>query len=462
MRSGRWRRPGWALLALALLGFLAPTSGRQCLLAEVIYSPPPNESFETATKTAAKCNAGIESCVIRKYSVVVSGASESVDGFGCDNEDKCSGAVRTGSDLVGDYSFTCCSDEDLCNFNQVAAAAPPPAAVGRPDCGISAFIPKPWKDYTGGPTKIAELSGFLEKMDDPVDLRSKWTFGVQPPGIDSFILTRDTSSPQCYQANSFVAEGFCGQRTVYNENAEAVLDQFGDPTLEFDGKFKTSMCLGSKTEALALGNDFSLATKQATYEECQSNLQASQFAQECTQIEGTYNVRRILDERREILPDCCMVYIHMHPTERRACKCDAAGIILTPDCLRVCCCENALLKTLVNIRCPYLGSFIKLSLELEAAVERQCCPNRIYNQCHSRADCVDRDSASGFIEGLLLMPMCCDYCEDFYDSICSFPVPQDGGFAVISMKSESRIKGLKALCAAKGCLSKPPCAFAPF
>lgn len=35
--------------------------------------------------------------------------------------------------------------------------------------------------------------------------RSKWTFGVQPPGIDSFILTRDTSSPQCYQANSFVA-----------------------------------------------------------------------------------------------------------------------------------------------------------------------------------------------------------------------------------------------------------------
>ena len=52
-------------------------------------------------------------------------------------------------------------------------SAPPPAAaaVGRPDCGISSFIPKPWKDYTGGPTNINQLSGFLEKMDDPIDLR---------------------------------------------------------------------------------------------------------------------------------------------------------------------------------------------------------------------------------------------------------------------------------------------------
>ena len=33
--------------------------------------------------------------------------------------------------------------------------------------------------------------------------------------------------------------------------------------------------------------------------------------------------------------------------------------------------------------------------ELESAVERQCCPNRIYNQCGSRGDCIDMDSTSG-------------------------------------------------------------------
>ena len=143
----------------------------------------------------------------RTYTVVEQGATKEIQGFGCDVNNLCQTEKRSASDIIGEFTFTCCSDEDLCNFNQVLAPPPPPALIGRPDCGIESYTPKPWVDYKGGATKIEDLSGFVMQTDAQAmgDLRSKWTFGVQPPSISSFVRTRDTSSPDCYVSSSFVS-----------------------------------------------------------------------------------------------------------------------------------------------------------------------------------------------------------------------------------------------------------------
>lgn len=62
--------------------------------------------------------------------------------------------------------------------------------------------------------------------------------------------------------------------------------------------------------------------------------------------------------------------------------------------------------------------------ELETAAQQQCCRNRIFDQCHERNDCRDTESETGYITGLHALPMCCSFCEDFYDSICTYEVRQ--------------------------------------
>jgi hypothetical protein len=76
--------------------------------------------------------------------------------------------------------------------------------------------------------------------------------------------------PHCATAQ----EGFCGPQYMYNDKAEKVLDNLGDHARSFDGRYRAKMCLGSKTEALSIGNDFAIVSQQITLEQCRTSLLA--------------------------------------------------------------------------------------------------------------------------------------------------------------------------------------------
>lgn len=371
------------------------------------------------------------------------------------------GVEKAGVDLTGEHTYSCCNT-DKCNTKELRLpdiAIATNFQVVRPQC--EAWMPKNYdlneKDYA---TKASDVKqGFVKEN---ADQRSQWSLGVQPPTASSWLFTRDTSSPTCYIVAGQIRSGFCGVRYNMESDGNKAKDQFGDLDVTFEGKYYNSYCGGSRSEKLALADDFTLVNRDLDREKCMSMLLESTLKSDCESIGGQFNLDVFVRRRRNLLPDCCVGYIEVRAKDRLVCDCTADGsITLTGACAQVCCCEEAIMGKVPEDRCRVVEQYIDLTKELELVLRDQCCFTRMLSQCQTAEHCNDAVSDVGRVASLSSFPMCCNECEDYYDQICSYnmmlPTGEEG--ARIRMKSAVLGAGLLDLCQRKLCRTQYPCSF---
>eukprot|EP00286_Rhodomonas_abbreviata_P024948 CAMPEP_0181307464 /NCGR_PEP_ID=MMETSP1101-20121128/10897_1 /TAXON_ID=46948 /ORGANISM="Rhodomonas abbreviata, Strain Caron Lab Isolate" /LENGTH=441 /DNA_ID=CAMNT_0023413689 /DNA_START=341 /DNA_END=1667 /DNA_ORIENTATION=- len=392
----------------------------------------------------------------------------------------------TAVDSAGLHTYTCCQG-DLCNtlpgLQLAQEIGGPDAEAERPSCARS-YVPwqfslglESWnanatvlphlqiRDAIGNrfeaslnATKASDLGGQVETVQN--DLRSKWTLGVQPPTAEDYIFTRDPSPPGCYRITGFIKSGFCGPRsTITSEGDPPLYELTGE--VDFGGKYEIQACAGSKTEALAIGNDFAVSGRHITYMNCFEAMKSSSLENDCLQMRGRYNIAHLTRTRRSLLPDCCANYVHQEEEIRKRCRCRNRESE-DPVCQEICCCEDAL-TALDTDACRILNQFIEINHELEKHVNRQCCATRMMSQCAgSDGQCSDAEYDSGKLESLNVVPMCCQYCYDFYDEICSYEGFQNGARVFVQMKTKTNLPLLEELCKQRGCRDTYPCSYEGF
>jgi len=472
-----------AVVVLFFLGFNTPAFALRCYFGDVSATVNQNQVMEAAGKDCAN---DISFCMLRNYSNPPSFR------LGCEGDGPVTfSPVNCSNDREGDsidntglHTYSCCNF-DLCNTLPglqlaVEVGSEQRAEALRPACPRS-YVPwqfslgdQTWRtNNTALPhldfadaienrfqanenaTKVADLRGKVETVTD--DLRSKWTAGVQPPTANQYIYTRDPSPPGCYRVSGFIQTGFCGPRQELRKDGEPPLYSLtGEQS--FGGKYEINTCAGSKTEALAIGDDFSSSGKHLTFIECFESLTSASMDRDCSRMRGSYNVGRLARNRRRLLPDCCANYVHQTEETRKDCLC-ASTRPDNPVCQEICCCEDAL-TFLETDACRVLYEFIEINNELEEHVNRQCCSTRMMSQCKgSQGHCEDDEYDSGFLESLHSAPMCCEYCYDFYDQVCSYVGIQNGAEVFIQMKTRTNRPLLEEVCASKGCRNDYPCTF---
>jgi hypothetical protein len=186
--------------------------------------------------------------------------------------------------------------------------------VGLFDLGLASSE----RDFLEGiPADLTRATDLKQKFETSrEDQRTNWTVNVQPPTARTWLWSRDTSTPNCFMVSGQITQGFCGKRYRLKANGERVKSD-----VVFDGKYINSYCGGSRAEALALSDDFTIVNQGADREKCMALLLESRLVQDCESIRGRYNVHEMVKARRSLLPDCCVAYIENTKQDRMDCNC---------------------------------------------------------------------------------------------------------------------------------------------
>jgi len=303
---------------------------------------------------------------------------------------------------------------------------------------------------------------------------NEWDFGADYSGKDSYMQTVIYDPrPGCYQISGFVAEGICGKDEA--------------PTQDWsNGKYTRRVCSPNKQQLAGLRAAFEQMVAGFTFEQCLANLLASSISSDCASLTGPqgpakYRVEKLLQDRRDLLPDCCVTQLEMRWNETCNCKDNERDASTKGDvsyfCRDFCCCETAIqqisperpIVERFKERNQIFNDFKSMQAQLRLTVQEECCDATFFDQCRTRQHCTDAASDSGYVENTAVYPMCCDYCYDIYNTRCSFmsdPLYVDGVETVpatkISMKSEGTNYKLKLeeLCRVKlKCRDQMPCSF---
>jgi len=268
---------------------------------------------------------------------------------------------------------------------------------------------------------------------------SSWTFGVPPPTLRNYLTAQDSSSPGCLYVGGIIQKGFCTTSSGVS------------------AKYFGSVCAGKKTQAGAYSWDFVVSTEELTYKKCFEYLDTSPFESHCGEVSGRYGFSYSLRQRRALLPDCCEGYIRSDTAVRS--RCDCQNLFQEPECSDICCCSLALQNLASDSRCPALQTFINHTSQIEEYAHRDCCTRRLISQCQQDSDCANSTNPPvDFINELNIFPLCCSYCMDIYNTMCSFQSIGVAGPWTYSVK-DSNNDGLLNLCISMGCRNDYPCSY---
>ena len=477
------------MFAVALLPTAQAIMCYKSTVSKIPETPTSPAKFTLGTTIVQNCKAAF--CVTLTY-------EKGIKAHDCmQTQDNCTvlNVDKASTDSLGAYTYSCCGT-DKCNSDMVRL--PDAVAINRifrrPECDDwhppeydatptgeykvkpgGALVPvglfdlglaSSERDFLEGiPADLTRATDLKQKFETSrEDQRTNWTVNVQPPTARTWLWSRDTSTPNCFMVSGQITQGFCGKRYRLKANGERVKSD-----VVFDGKYINSYCGGSRAEALALSDDFTIVNQGADREKCMALLLESRLVQDCESIRGRYNVHEMVKARRSLLPDCCVAYIENTKQDRMDCNCtDTDPFANMPHtdrtrCSAVCCCEAAVMNLVPEERCKAVKKYVEETKALEQELRTQCCFTRMLSQCNSGHQCTDKKSERGRLASYSALPLCCSECENYYSDICSYqPKNPDGGAdgPFVSMKSVTLAEGLKRMCKdRKLCRSEYPCSF---
>lgn len=208
---------------------LASAAAIQCYMSDVSYD---SEKFTLLPTEVIDCPETSDACITRTYSGANVVAHDCSKGY-----ENCtiSGVQRDGVDLTGKHTYSCCKT-DNCNNKELRLPEVEEVLVNaymqRPECNV--WMPKEYDVVAENQTlKVEDLQ--QEFMIEKTDQRSQWTYNIQPPTADSWLYSRDTSSPSCFMVSGEIKSGFCGVRYNVLQDGSKAQNLFGEDDVTFEG-----------------------------------------------------------------------------------------------------------------------------------------------------------------------------------------------------------------------------------